>query len=207
MFEFKPGDVIVYKLGKGDWGILRPLVRWLLGSPYYHVGLFFAYTKRGLPLTIESVGRGVMIRSLLSHQGRDVKVMRWDTFYLSSGGYDFEEVGLKVAKAAERIADSSQSFYDYLCITQFVLPRLILEKLHLPMPLKWHRNPFYICSELTYQAYENAGYRLDYPPLGVVPLPGDFTQCRLLEKVWEGALGGTLLASTIVDLSTGLPIK
>ena len=179
-FTLESGDIIVYRLGRGDWGILRPLVRWLLGSPYCHVGLFWAWTKRNLPLTIESIGRGVMIRSLLSYQGRYVKVMRWK-------GDDARKVGLKVAKAAERLADNPKSWYGYFDIPRYVLPRLIWRKLTgATSGFGYQRNQFFICSELCAQAFRDAGFPLFNGYF--IPLPGDFVDWPLFQEVWEGKL-------------------
>ncbi len=184
-FKFQPGDVIVYKFGKGDWGILRPFVRWLLGSPYCHVGLFFAWTKRNLPLTIESIGRGVMIRSLLASGGRQVSVMRWK-------GDNAEEAGLKVAKAAEHIADEPMSWYGFFDIPRFVLPRLIWYKLtKRRLGFGYRRNQFFICSELVAQAFRNAGLPLFSGDF--IPLPRDLAKSPLLEEVWAGRLSAELV--------------
>lgn len=176
-FKLEPGDILVYELE--GFGIFKPLVRWLLGSNWGHVGLFWAWTKRGFPLTIESVGRGVMIRSLLSYQGRYTKVLRWK-------GDDAKDVGLKVAKAAERIADNAGSWYGYFDIPRYVLPRLIWRKLTgATSGFGYRRNSFFICSELVAQSFRDVGFPLFDPDF--ISLPGDFVDERLLlETVWAG---------------------
>lgn len=173
MITFKPGDVIVFELQ--GYGIFKPLVRWLLGSNWGHIGLFYTYTKRDLPLIIESIGRGVLIRSLLASEGRKVKVMRCD------------EVGLKVAKAAERIADNPGSWYGYLDIPRYVLPRLIWRKITGEREgFGYRRNSFFICSELVAQAFRDADSPLFTGDF--IPLPGDFVTSSLLKQIWEGKL-------------------
>jgi len=173
--KFQPGDIIVYKLQ--GYGIFRPIVRWFLGSAWGHVGLFFAWTKRDLPLTIESIGRGVMIRSLLASGGSYIKVMRWQ-------GDNADEVGLKVAKAAERIADNPGSWYGYLDIPRYILPRLLWYKITgRRFGFGYRRNQHFICSELVGQAFRDAGFPLF--PADFIPLPGDFVKAPL-EEVWEG---------------------
>lgn len=178
MINFKPGDVIIFELQ--GYGIFKPLVHWLLGSKWGHIGLFYAYTKRDLPLIIESIGRGVLIRSLLASCGRKIKVMRWQ-------GKDAEQVGLKVAKSAEHIADNPSSWYGYLDIPRYVLPRLIWQKITGKKEGfgYWH-NSFFICSELVAQAFRDA----DSPLFtgNYIPLPGDFVNSKFLKQVWEGKL-------------------
>ena len=177
--EFLPGDVIVFELS--GYGILKPVVRWLLGSNYGHIGIFFAYTKRGLPLIIESIGRGVLIRSLLASQGRTVRVMRWK-------GDDHKEVGVKAAKMAEKLADSPGSWYGYFDIPRYVIPRLIWQKLTGKKEgFGYAHNPFFICSELVGKAYYDAGYPL-FDEHDYIKLPGDFATNDKLKRVWEGQL-------------------
>jgi hypothetical protein len=177
-FKFQPGDIVVYEIE--GYGVLKPLVRWLLGSKWGHVGIFYDYTKRGLPLTVESIGRGVMISSLLSYQNRSSKVMRWS-------GDEAEEVGLKVAKAAERIADNPGSWYGYLDIPRYMLPRLIWYKLtKRRFGFGYRKNSHFICSELVAQSFRNAGFPLFKGDF--IPLPGDFVNSPRLQEVWSGKL-------------------
>jgi hypothetical protein len=174
--ELRPGDVVFFKAT--NW-----LVRLFL--KYRHVGIYFDQTRRGLPLLIESIGRGVVIRSLFCYAGEEVTVMRPAD----------EVVGQRAAKAAERLADNPGSWYGYLDIPRFALPRLILAKLGGLLPEKWdtilkwlaftyRRNRFYICSELVASAYEDAGYPLLNK--GAIPLPDDLARSPKL------ALAGTV---------------
>jgi len=83
---------------------------------------------------------------------------------------------------ALQLASDLQSHYDYYCIIKFVLPRIILEKLHLPIPLAWHRDERQICSEAVYEACFRGGIEGILPP-EIVPLPGDFvTDSSLLKR-------------------------
>lgn len=177
-FKPQPGDVLVYEVT--GYGILKPFVRWLLGSKWGHVGVFFDYTKRDLPLTIESIGHGVMIKSLLSYQDRYTKVMRWK-------GDSAKEIGLKVAKAAERIADNPSSWYGHFDIPRYVLPRLVWHKLtKRRFGFGYRKNPLFICSELVAESFHNAGFPLFKDDF--IPLPDDFANNPMLEEVWSGKL-------------------
>ena len=173
--KFKPGDIILFELS--GWGFLNPLIGWLIGK-YGHVAVFYAYTKRGLPLLIESIGRGVLIRTLLASKGRKVAVYRWK-------GKGSEQVGLKVAVAAEHLADRPESHYDFFGIAKFLLPRFLFERLGIPF--EWYKaDKRFICSELVWQAYRDAGHPILTDKK--MPLPSDFASEDKLEKVWEGKI-------------------
>ncbi|MBA7551693.1 hypothetical protein ES705_44241 [subsurface metagenome] len=161
--------------------------RWVAG-PYEHVFLYlgaidFAPLDKPplrVPMLFESYGRGVCFRSLSERYGQEIVVMR-----LKSES-DRERIP-RVLEEAIKLASDSQSYYDYLCIVRFAIPRLICEKLGLPMPLKYHRDPWHICSEAVNEVFIQGGLELLY--LEDVPLPGDFvTDSLLLEKVWTGIL-------------------
>ena len=174
--ELKPGDVLFFRAT--SW-LVRLFVK------YRHVAIYFDQTKRGLPLIVESIGRGVLIRSLFCYTGEEIEVKR---------PVD-ESIGSLAAKAAERLADNPNSWYGYFDIPRFAVPKLILAKLDSLLPkswdtiLKWlaftyQRNSFYICSELVESAFKDAGYPLVDEE--TIPLPDDlFGRPRL-------ALVGTL---------------
>jgi len=174
--ELKPGDVLFFRAT--NW-LVRLFVK------YCHVAIYFDQTKRALPLIVESIGRGVLMRSLFSYTGEEITVKR---------PVD-ESIGILVAKAAERLADNPNSWYGYFDIPRFAVPKLILAKLGGVLPkswdtvLKWlaftyRRNSFYICSELVESAFKDAGYPLVDEE--TIPLPDDlFNSSRL-------ALIGTL---------------
>ncbi|GAH83609.1 unnamed protein product, partial [marine sediment metagenome] len=76
----------------------------------------------------------------------------------------------------------------------FVLPRLICEKLGLPMPLSWHRDDRQICSEAVYEVFHRAELVDILLSYCTPPLPGDFvTDSVLLEEVWRGTLAEKLV--------------
>lgn len=161
--DLRPGDVLFFRAG--NW-LLRRFLK------YGHVALFLDRTKRGLPLVVESIGRGVLIRSLFCYTGEEIVVKR-----PVDDGF-----GAPAAKAAERLADNPGSWYGYFDIPRFALPKLILAKVGHILPAEWglslwllarsyHRNSFYICSEMVASAYRDAGYPLVDEK--TIPLPDD----------------------------------
>jgi len=161
--ELKVGDVLFFQA-----------TNWFekLFVKYCHVAIYFDQTKHGLPLVVESIGRGVLIRSLFSYTGEEITVKR------PVG----EGIGALAAKAAERLADNPNSWYGYFDIPRFVLPKLIISKIGALLPEKWRltlwllaktyrRNSFYICSELVESAFKDAGFPLVVE--GTIPLPDD----------------------------------
>lgn len=184
--ELEPGDVLVQVNNRND--PFSKIKRWLAG-PYEHVFLYMGKLGRpGIlrcPMLFESYGRGVCLRSLSERYDQEVVVMR-----LKSES-DRKRTP-KVLEEAIKLASDPQSHYDYLCLVSFAIPRLICEKLGLPMPLKYHRDPWHICSEAVNEVFIRGGLELLY--LEDVPLPGDFvTDSLLLEKVWAGELSEELV--------------
>ena len=176
--SMRPGDILL--LRTAAWGILTPLVRRLVD--YDHVALYYAETRRGLPLIIESIGRGVLIRSLLVYSGQPVRLMRPRVD---------DGTALRIAREAERPADNAGSWYGYFDVPRFVLPKLILAKLGQFLPSRWtltlkllalgyRRNHLYICSELVAEAYRRAG--LSLVDESTIPLPDDFARSEILES-------------------------
>jgi len=182
--DLKPGDVLLFKPnGKG-------LYSWLMRRfvDYSHVAIYWTETKRGLPLIIESIGRGVLIRSLYCYAGKRIRVMRprQDT-----------ALGERAAKAAERLADHPASWYGYWDIPRYVLPKLLLAKLNTRLPLRfklplwlmahtYRHNSVYICSELVAMAYSGAGHPL--VDGRTIPLPDDLAESDKLHPVGEFVL-------------------
>lgn len=177
--DLQPGDILLFRPFPGWFGWLeRMLVN------YGHVAIYFDSTKRGLPLIVESIGRGVLIRSLFSYTGVEITVKR------SVGA----NVGALAAKAAERLADNPDSWYGYLEIPRYVLPKLILAKIGRWLPTNWrltlwilarsyHRNSTYICSELVADAYLFAGVPLVDEK--TIPLPDDIAGSKNLESLGD----------------------
>lgn len=194
-FKLEPADILVNVNDRKDpFSVIK---RWLAG-PYSHVFLYLG--KVGIlinrrqrrilrfPLLFESSGRGVVIQSLSNRYGQQVVVMRLKS------EYDRGRIP-RVLEEAVRLASNPQSYYDYLCIVKYILPRLICEKLGLPMPLKYHRDPWHVCSEAVFEAFFRARLVDILSPYCLPPLPGDFiTDSTLLEEVWRGILSEDLVS-------------
>ena len=189
-FKLNPGDILVNVNDRND-----PFsrVKRFLAGPYEHVFLYMG--KLGLlvnrrqrrilrfPMLFESYGRGVCLRSLSERYGQEVIVLRLISEYGKIP---------RVLEEAVKLASDKSARYDYWCIVRYILPRLICEKLGLPMPLSWHRDERQICSEACWEVYHRAG--IDLLPFAIVPLPGDFvTDSLLLKKVWTGSLSEELV--------------
>jgi len=188
-FKLEPGDILVQVNRRND--PFSRVKRWVAG-PYEHVFVYlgaidFAPLNKPplrVPILFESYGRGVCLRSLSERYGQQVVVLRL-----------ISEQGKipRVLEEAIKLASSPQSYYDYLCIVRFAIPRLICEKLGVPMSLKYHRNPWHICSEAVNEVFIQGGIP-DLLYLEDVPLPGDFvTDSLLLKKVWAGILSEELV--------------
>ena len=190
-FKLEPGDILVNVNDRND--PFSKVKRWLAG-PFEHVFMYMG--KLGLivnrrqrrilrfPLLFESYGRGVCLRSLSERYGQQVVVLRLISEHSKIP---------RVLEEAIKLASDSQSYYDYLCIVRFAIPRLICEKLGLPMPLKYHRDPWHICSEAVNEVFIRGGIP-DLLYLEGVPLPGDFvTDSLLLKEAWAGSLSEELV--------------
>lgn len=169
--------------------------RWLIG-PYEHVFMYMGrlgLLREGhfsevwnVPMLFESSGRGVVLQSLSNRYGQEVVVLRLRS------EHDKKRIPY-VLDEAIKLASDPQSYYDYLCIIRFVLPRIIFEKLHLPMPLSWHRDHRQICSEAIYEVFYRAKLVDILRPYCLPPLPGDFViDGPLLWTAWRGQLSEEL---------------
>ena len=189
-FHLNPSDILVNVNNRND--PFSKVKRWLVG-PYEHVFVYlgaidFAPLDKPplrVPILFESSGRGVVLQSLSNRYGQEVVVLRL------KAEADRKRIP-RVLEEAIKLASDPQSYYDYLCIVRFVLPRLIFEKLGLPMPLKYQKDPWHICSEAVSEVFIRGGLDLLY--LEDVPLPSDFvTDSLFLEKVWAGSLSEELV--------------
>ncbi len=188
-FKLEPADILVNVNDRND--PFSKVKRWLAG-PYEHVFLYlgaidFAPLDKPLlrvPMLFESYGRGAALRSLSERYGQQVVVLRLIS----------EQSKIpRVLEEAIKLASEPSAYYDYLCIVRFVLPRLICEKLGIPMPLKYHRDPWHICSEALNEVFIRGGIP-DLLYLESVPLPGDFvSDSLLLRKGWAGSLSEELV--------------
>jgi len=188
-FKLEPADILVnVNWGKDPISVIK---RWGVG-PYSHVFLYMGEMTILVdsvvlrhPFLFESSGRGVAIQSLSNRYGQEVVILRLRS-------EDDKRRIPRVLEEAIKLASDPQSYYDYLCIVQFVIPRLICQKLGLPMPLKYHRDPWHICSEAVDEVFIRGGLELLY--LEDVSLPGDFvTDSPLLWTAWRGKLSEELV--------------
>ena len=185
-FKLCAGDILVNFSTAGDpWPVIR---RWAIG-PYFHCFMYMGVLRFGatryracagrVPMLFESNGRGVCLRMLSERYGEEVVVMRLRTYVRRIP---------RVLREAIKLASDEKSYYDYLCAVKYIIPRIIWEKLHLPldrMPLAWHRDPKQMCPEALLEICLRAG--VPVLPNDVVPLPGDFvTDSDLLEEVGRG---------------------
>ena len=191
-FKLEPGDILVNVNDRND--PFSKVKRWVAG-PHEHVffymgqlGLLVNLSQRRIlrfAMLFESYGRGACLRSLSERYGQEVVVMRL------KAEADRKRIP-RVLEEAIKLASDNQAYYDYLCIVRFAIPRLICEKLGLPMPLKYHRDPWHICSEAVAEVFIRGGLDLLY--LEDVPLPGDFvTESLLVNEVWAGSLSEELV--------------
>ena len=180
-FKLCPADVLVNINDRHD--LISMITRWALGSPYFHNFLYMGnFGLERIPMLFESNGRGVVLQSLSNRYGQKVVVMRLKS------EHDRKRIP-QVLEEAVKLASNPQSYYDYLCIFRSVLPRLIREKLHLPIPLMWQRDSWQICSEAIFEVFYRAALNEILLPYAVPPLPGDFvTETLLLDQVWTGSL-------------------
>jgi hypothetical protein len=121
------------------------------------------------PVFYESVGRGVIFTDVRHSFDQKVVVMGIDPDILD---FDLNNLRGQILQNAWDIATDAQSKYDYLSIPGFVILRLICEKLGIPLPLKYQRNGYMICSEAVAEPFWRAS--LNVVPLDIEPLPGDF---------------------------------
>jgi hypothetical protein len=164
--KLEPVDVLVCINNEQD--PYSRLMRLALGSPYTHVMMFYWTPLATMPpLFYEAIPtKGATFTNAYDYIGRTVMVMRLREAYNDL----FKPI---ILHNALEIAISSQTRYDFACVPGFILPRLISEKLGLPLPLKYHRDPFMVCSEAVAEPFWRAN--LEVLPRDVVPLPGDFT--------------------------------
>jgi len=191
-FDLQPGDVLVNINDQDD--LFSRIKRWGVG-PYSHVFLYLGrrglFTDRGqrrilrVPMLFESNARGVCLRLLSERYGEKVVVMRLKS------EHDRRRIPW-VLQAAIELASDPKSYYDFACIPLHIIPRILHEKLGMPIPLKYHRDERQVCSEAVNEVFIQ-GRLVDILPSGIVPLPGDFiTDSPLLEEANRGELSNML---------------
>jgi len=123
---------------------------------------------------VESIGRGVLMRSLSAYYGRKVLVMRHEDY----------TAAMRAAVRAEWIADEPGSWYDYYCVVRFTIPRLVWYKLTgQRRAFGYYRNGTFICSELRDSIFDGI-VSAQFGP----PLPGDFANLDCFLRTWWGTL-------------------
>jgi len=191
-FKLEPGDVLVkVNNSKDPFSVIE---RWALGNPYCHVFMYMGQMEilvNGVVLKhsmlFESNGRGVVIQSLSNRYGQEVVVLRLKS------EFDRRRTSL-VLEEAIKLASEPQSYYDYFCIVRFVLPRLIMQKFGLPLPIKYHRDVFMICSEAVFEVFYRAGLVDILRPNCIPPLPNDFVSSSSLFSI----VGKVILSEVVV---------
>ena len=187
-FKLEPGDIIINVNRRND--PFSRVKRWLAG-PYEHVFVYlgaidFAPLDKPplrVPMLFESYGRGACLRSLSERYGQEVVVLRLISEHSKIP---------RVLEEAIKLASDESARYDYWCIASFIIPRILAQKLHLPLPLKYNRDPLMVCSEAVFEVFYRAKL-VDILPERVVPLPGDFTDSPLLDRVYQGSLDEALV--------------
>jgi len=172
MVKLETCDIILWKNIKSD--PISGLSRWAIG-PWGHVAMYLG-KFRTHPMVYESRARGVNITSLLPQTGATVAVMRpWIRIPQSD-----------MVWTAFEIAADEKSFFDYFAVVHSVLPRVLIEKLHLPLPPIYHRDIFMVCSEAVAEVWWRNG--IEVVSKNVIPLPTDFRSSYFLICVGEGKL-------------------
>jgi hypothetical protein len=177
MIQLHSLDVLVTINNRLD--LYSSFKHWMMG-PYDHVGMYLGKMGIGpepeaFHAVFESVGRGILIRDLKTWGGRPVVVMEL-------GAEDKIEFQRAILARAIKLASDYGSYYDYPAIIRWAIPRIILQKLHIPVPQTWKRDERHICSEAVYSVLEGSG--CDILPDTQIPLPEDFVTSspRLFER-------------------------
>lgn len=194
-FELEPADIVL-TINTGEDSFSR-VKRWAIG-PVDHVYMYMGrlgLLKSGysgeilnVPMIFESNGRGAVLGSLTNRYGEQVVVIRiWESWKMEKG---------LLLNEAIKLAGDPQAYYDYLCIGRSLIPRIIYEKLGVPLwlipePLRYQRDPWQICSEAILEISIRAGIPLLRDD--IVPLPGDFFSSPILRPVWSGELSEELV--------------
>ena len=174
MFKLQPLDILVFEIVTNSlWDRIE---RWGLGNPYGHVGMYLGGPFQDF---YESAARGVLITNIQWQFGKTCMVMRPKPEVI-------DDSGPTLINIAHEIEGTYDAYYGYEDILWFVIPRLILGKLGLPIPLKYHREVHMICSEAVAEVFWRVNMKV--LPMDIVPLPGDFINSPILDRVWEGPL-------------------
>jgi len=191
-FKLESGDILVQVNDRND--PFSRVKRWLAG-PHEHIFLYLGKARiivdpkqnvtLRFPFLFESNGRGVVIQALSNRYGQPVIVMRLRSEYQGKLP--------RVLREAVKLASEEKARYDYWCILEFCIPRLLCRKLGIPLALRYSKDEFQICSEAVMEIFIRAGLA-DILLVDTVPLPGDFvTESLLVKEVWAGSLAEELV--------------
>jgi hypothetical protein len=153
----------------------------IAGMTFGHVAMYYGKMATGEQMIIESIGRGVTVRSLTSYVGETVEVKRTTLTDDQCAG---------VIAAAGAIDNDPDAFYNYWGIARFAVPKLLLLRFGGLMPKDWDAylkllaytykdTRWKICSQLVADSFSNAGFQLVSPAIGI-PLPDDCAASPLL---------------------------
>lgn len=166
MFQLFTGDILLFKAG---WN--KFIIDWGHGAFY----------KAGGKI-IESVPRGVIESSLMKQYfGREMMVLR----LANCPSPEYILTVIEALKQAGEICQCPASFYDYLGIVRWIIPRLIMHKLFKKeVSLGYKPDRVYWCFEVMRTAYGRAGQILF--PDNLAPIDWDYITSPELIKVWQG---------------------
>lgn len=196
MIELKPLDILVNVNSKNDlWSRIK---RWAVGE-YSHVFMYLgkinfineksntkkilsSYWFKDAPIIYESNRKGVCIRHIMSRVDEEVVIMRLKPEYYT------KETVEKVITEAVKIFTSEATRYDYRSVFTQIIPRVIIEKLHLPIPKKWNIDAKQICSEAVLETFRTTNIHVLKNNIGI-PLPSDYVlNTDSLYKIYKGKL-------------------
>lgn len=177
-----PADVILMR--NEETGCYLKVKEYVLSSEWDkngewgHVAMFCTWTKEGVPLVVESIGRGVMLRPLSCSNGRYVKVLR----------HEDQNLAMTAASRALQLSSDPEAGYGYVDIPFAVLPRLLVYKITgKRYRIVYRHNHIFICSEVPDEAFGYVFFPDDLEP----PLPGDYNMVKQLhpeQPAFEGIL-------------------
>lgn len=173
-YTFTPGDIVLCQTGN-EWGVFKPLFRWLVGN--WGHAMMYVFDKDDVPYFVEArPKKGVSLVSGKNYDKYHIAVMRLK----DNAPY----YGVLAANDAKERAFDPDTLYGFADIFSCIM-KLFAKKFGKKIAA-WRPNKWVICSELVWECYGMAGIDLDTGP--GIPLPGDFESCPQLEKIFEGEL-------------------
>lgn len=168
MIQLFTGDILLFKAG---WN--KFIIDWGHGAFYKADGKI-----------IESVPRGVIQTDLFKqYPDREMMVLR----LANCPSPEYTLTVIEALRQAEEICSCPASFYDYLGIVRWIIPRLIMHKVfHKEISLGYVPDRVYWCFEVMRTAYGRAGQILFSDNLA--PIDWDYITSPELVKVWQGVV-------------------